>query len=197
MDEAGRGSLAGPIYAAAVVLDPLKPIHGLTDSKALTPSRRFALEIEIKRDALAYGVASADVREIDRRGIEWSNRIAFTRAVRALLGRFPHIDPHALLVLIDGNRRAIRLGLRQETVTGGDRSQPAISAASILAKTARDRFVTDVMHPRFPQYEFDRHKGYATREHFRAISKWGPSPVHRMSFNLGSPSGVDAVEGMR
>jgi len=186
VDEAGRGCLAGPIFAAAVILDPSQPIEGLADSKALSPERRFALEAEVKRRALAYGIASAGVKEIDRNGIDWSNRIAFTRAVRELLRRFPDVDPHSLLVLIDGTRPALRLGLAQVTVKGGDRSEPAISAASILAKTARDRYVVEVMHPRFPQYEFDRHKGYGTRSHIEAIRRWGPSPVHRMSFSHGN-----------
>lgn len=185
VDEAGRGCLAGPIFAAAVVLDPNSPIEGLADSKRLVESRRFALEGKIKRAALAYGIASASVYEIDRRGIEWSNRIAFTRAVRDLLRRFPNIDAQRLTVLIDGNRRAMRLGLRQRTVVGGDGLVPAIAAASILAKTARDRYVVEVMHRAFPQYAFDRHKGYATRAHLEQIAKWGPSPVHRVSFKFG------------
>lgn len=184
VDEAGRGCLAGPIYAAAVVLDPNHPIEGLADSKALGPGRRFVLEQEIKRSALAYGIAFASVDEIDGRGIEWANRIAFTRSIRDLLRRFPSVDPEGLSVVIDGNRRAIRLGLRQETLIGGDRSEPAISAASILAKTARDRYAVEVMHRRFPQYGFDRHKGYATAFHIEQIAKWGPSPIHRMSFNV-------------
>lgn len=184
VDEAGRGCLAGPIYAAAVVLDPGLPIPGLADSKLLTADEREALEARIRRDALAWGVASASVREIDQRGIEWANRIAFTRAVRDLLRRAPHISPKSLLVQIDGNRTALRLGLPQEAIVDGDFLLPAVSAASILAKTARDRYVVEVMHARFPQYGFDRHKGYATPQHLRALSAWGPSPFHRMSFRV-------------
>jgi len=182
VDEAGRGCLAGPIFAAAVILDPQAPIEGLADSKLLRPSAREALAQEIKAKALAWGVAMASVREIDGRGIDWANRIAFTRAVRDLLRRSPGIDACELLVLIDGTRPARRLGLRQETIVDGDRIHEPIAAASILAKTARDRYAVDVMHARYPQYGFDRHKGYGTREHLAALRKWGPSPFHRMSF---------------
>ena len=185
VDEAGRGCLAGPIFAAAVVLDPRSPVEGLADSKTLSESRRFQLEIEIKRSALAWGVASAGVKEINRRGIEWANRIAFTRAVRDLLRRFPQIRADHLVVFIDGNRRALRLGIAQRTIVHGDALEPAISAASILAKTARDRYVVEVMHREFPHYAFDRHKGYATRVHLDEIARWGPSPVHRTCFRLG------------
>lgn len=182
VDEAGRGCLAGPIFAAAVVLDPATSIPGLADSKALTSRAREGLEIEIRKTALAWGLGTASAKEIDRRGIEWANRIAFTRAVRDLLRRAPQIRPEGLLVQIDGNRKALRLGVEQETVVGGDRSRPAIAAASILAKTARDRYVVEVMHASHPQYGFDRHKGYATPQHLRALAQWGPSPFHRMSF---------------
>lgn len=184
VDEAGRGCLAGPIFAAAVVLDPRSPIAGLADSKQLTPKARQELEQEIKANAIGYGIASATVREIDARGIEWANRIVFTRAVNAMLKRFPHLKDLKLVVRIDGTRRAWRMGLPQETIVGGDRTDPAIAAASILAKTARDRYVVETMHPRYPQYGFDRHKGYATTHHFQALRAWGPSPFHRMSFRL-------------
>jgi len=184
VDEAGRGCLAGPIFAAAVVLDPRTPIAGLADSKQLTPKARLELEREIRASAIGYGIALATVREIDARGIEWANRIVFTRAVRAMLKRFPHLKDVKLVVRIDGTRRAWRMGLPQETIVRGDRTDPAIAAASILAKTARDRYVVETMHPRYPQYGFDRHKGYATAHHFQALEAWGPSPFHRMSFRL-------------
>lgn len=182
VDEAGRGCLAGPIFAAAVVLDPHSPVDGLADSKVLSPTVRERLATEIKAKALAWGVAMATAREIDARGIEWANRIAFTRAVRACLRRAPGIDPGLVLVEIDGTREAWRLGMRQVTIIDGDETRPPIAAASILAKTERDRYVAGVMHARFPQYGFDRHKGYGTAEHRAAIAAWGPSPYHRMSF---------------
>lgn len=192
VDEAGRGCLAGPIFAAAVILDPEAPIEGLADSKVLTSSQREALALLIKERALAWGVAMATVREIDTRGIEWANRIAFTRAVRELLRRAPSVDPRALCVQIDGTRRAWRLGLKQVTIVDGDRTHAPIAAASILAKTSRDRYVIETMHARFPQYGFDRHKGYATAEHLAAIRAWGPSPFHRMSFRpLRQAAGED------
>lgn len=189
VDEAGRGCLAGPIFAAAVVLDPLRPIDGLADSKSLSPSRREELCETIRAQALAYGVAMATVKEIDARGIEWANRIAFTRAVRALLRSAPQIDPGALLLRIDGNRPALRLGLPQELVVGGDASVAEISAASILAKCSRDRYVVETLHPAYPHYGFDRHKGYATRAHREAILAWGPTPHHRRSFDLLGAAG--------
>lgn len=190
VDEAGRGCLAGPIFAAAVLLDPERPIVELNDSKRLPPGTRERLSREIRERALAWGVAWATVREIDQRGIEWANRIAFSRAVRALLRRVPQVPPGRLVVYIDGTRRALRLGLPQVTVAGGDRTHAAIAAASILAKTARDRFVLETMHARYPQYGFDQHKGYATARHLEALRAWGPCPYHRMSFRpLAEASG--------
>lgn len=192
VDEAGRGCLAGPIFAAAVVLNPKRPIPELADSKALTPLQRESLEKQIKANALAFAIAYADVKEIDRRGIEWANRIVFTRAVKSLLRASPFLTCGDITVRIDGSRRALRLGLPQELIKGGDRFIDEISAAGILAKTARDRYVVSQMHTRFPQYGFDRHKGYATRQHYDALSKWGPSRVHRLSFNLrGYQEGAD------
>lgn len=183
VDEAGRGSLAGPLFAAAVVLDPARPIDGLRDSKSLTPAERERLYDEIIGRALAYGIACATAREIVARGVEWANRIAFTRSVRAMLKRFPY-DPGRLIVQIDGNRRAHRLGLRQTLVVRGDQTVAEIAAASILAKVSRDRFVVDHLHPRFPQYGFDRHKGYATRAHRAALLAYGPTSEHRVSWRL-------------
>lgn len=187
VDEAGRGCLAGPLFAAAVILNPKFSIAGLSDSKLLTAKAREELEREITAKAVAFGLAVATAQEIDARGIEWANRIAFTRAVKDMLKRAPHVTAGDLLVRIDGNRRAWRMGLPQETVVGGDRTDPAIAAASILAKTARDRYVVETMHARYPQYGFDRHKGYATPSHIQALRTWGPSPFHRMSFRLFGP----------
>lgn len=191
VDEAGRGCLAGPLFAAAVILDPRSRVLGIADSKQLTSKAREALEVEIRTKALAFGLGVVSAKEIDRRGIEWANRIAFTRAVRDLLKQSPHLSTDRLLVQIDGTRPALRLGVAQETIVGGDRLQPAISAASILAKTARDRYVIETMHARFPQYGFDRHKGYATPQHLKALSIWGPSPFHRMSFRYRRPEDVE------
>lgn len=197
VDEAGRGSLAGPIFAAAVILDPARPIAGLTDSKSLSARRREELAEEIRSRALAVGIAWATVREIDTRGIEWANRIAFTRAVRALLRAAPSLEPKALRLRIDGNRPAWRLGLEQELIVGGDASVAEISAASILAKTARDRYVVERLHATYPHYGFDRHKGYATRLHREAILAWGPTPHHRRSFQLfGRPKGIEEEPGL-
>mgnify|MGYP001248379321 CR=1 FL=1 len=195
VDEAGRGCLAGPIFAAAVILDPRRPVEGLADSKSLSPVRREELFEEIRSKALAYGVAWATVKEIDARGIEWANRIAFSRAVRALLRSAPWIDRQALVLRIDGNRPALRLRIPQELIPGGDASVAEIAAASILAKCSRDRYVVRTLHAAYPEYGFDRHKGYATRAHREAIRTWGPTPHHRMSFCLAGRAAADRGKG--
>lgn len=192
VDEAGRGCLAGPIFGAAVVLDQRRPIPDLADSKRLTPAAREKLFDEICDRALAFGIAFASEREIDDRGIEWANRMVFTRSVKALLRGNRFIDPKQVSVYIDGNRRAYRLGLVQYTIIGGDQIEPAIQAASILAKVSRDRYVLSHLHRSFPQYGFDRHKGYATKQHLLAIKKWGPTPFHRLSFRL--PGGQEEAQ---
>lgn len=183
IDEAGRGCLAGPLFAAAVILDKTDPVSFLDDSKKLTPNRREHIADEIRQKALGFGIGIASVREIDERGIEWANRIAFTRAVRDLFKR-NQVDIHKdnLLVCIDGTRSALRLGLSQLTIPGGDGIVPEISAASILAKTSRDRWVLENLHRRFPHFGFDSHKGYATKHHVTALRQWGPTPFHRQSF---------------
>ncbi len=184
IDEAGRGCLAGPIFAAAVILEPERPISYLADSKELNPARRERIAIEIREKASAYGIGTASAKEIDARGIDWANRVAFTRAVRDLLKRYPSFTRlDEMLVCIDGTRRALRLGAEQVTLPGGDRTVPEISAASIIAKTARDQWVVEHLHSRFPHYGFDAHKGYATRRHVEALVTWGPTPYHRMSFS--------------
>jgi len=173
VDEAGRGPLAGPVYAAAVILDPARPIKGLKDSKLLSASRREVLEIVIRRNVLAFAVAYATVEEIDRLNILQATMLAMQRAVEGL-----GIPPDE--AWIDGNR-CPKLACRARAFEQGDRLHPVISAASILAKTARDAEMQR-MHERFPQYCFDRHKGYPTPEHLALLERHGPSEIHRRSF---------------
>lgn len=173
IDEAGRGPLAGPVVAAAVVLDPRRPIEGLADSKKLSARRREALAVEIRAHALAWGIGRADVAEIDRLNILHATMLAMQRAVAAL-SRLP------VSVLVDGNRLP-ELACPGKAVVGGDASVPAISAASILAKTERDAEML-VLHVSHPQYGFDRHMGYPTRQHIEALQAHGPADCHRRSF---------------
>lgn len=173
VDEAGRGPLAGPVSAAAVILDLNRPISGLDDSKRLTPRRREMLDLEIREKALACAVAFATVEEIDRINILQASLLAMERAVEGL-----GVTPQRALV--DGNR-CPTLTCVVEAVIGGDASVPAISAASILAKVARDREML-VLDGAFPGYGFARHKGYPTREHLAALRKIGPCEQHRRSF---------------
>lgn len=173
VDEAGRGPLAGPVVAAAVVLDAGRPIAGLADSKRLQPSRREALAAEVKRRARAWALGRAEVEEIDRINILAATLLAMRRAVLAL-----NIRPDAAWV--DGNV-APPLRCATVTVVGGDAKVAAISAASILAKTARDAEMA-ALAARHPQYGFERHKGYATQRHLEALRRHGPSAIHRRSF---------------
>ncbi len=173
VDEAGRGPLAGPVYAAAVILDPLAAICGLRDSKKLSAARREVLATRIRADAIAWAVASASVEEIDRLNILQASLLAMRRAVDAL-------DPAPSLARVDGNR-APMLRCAVQTLVGGDAIEASISAASILAKTARDAALRD-LHLRWPQYGFDVHKGYPTRAHLVALRRYGASPEHRKSF---------------
>ena len=173
IDEAGRGPLAGPVYAAAVILDPARPIDGLKDSKLLSERKREFFEIKIHAQARAFAVACATVEEIDRLNILQATMLAMQRAVEALA-----IRPDE--AWIDGNR-CPKLSCRARAIVQGDRLHPAISAASILAKTARDAEMRR-MHERFPQYCFDRHKGYPTPEHLALLERYGPSEIHRRSF---------------
>ena len=173
VDEAGRGPLAGPVYAAAVILDPARMVVGLADSKTLSAARRDTLALEIRAHALCWALGMATVEEIDRLNILQASLLAMTRAVAAL--------PMApSLALVDGNR-APSLGCTVRTIVGGDASEPAISAASILAKVARDAVMCslDVL---YPGYGFARHKGYPTAAHVSALEQLGVSPVHRRSF---------------
>jgi len=173
VDEAGRGPLAGAVYAAAVILDAEHPIEGLTDSKKLSPRRRELLAVEIKARALAWAVAWADVAEIDSLNILQATLLAMQRAVREL-----PLTP--VLVQIDGNRAPV-LPMAVQTVVKGDLSVPAISAASILAKTARDASI-QTLHEAYPDYGFAQHKGYGTAQHLDRLKALGPCPAHRRSF---------------
>lgn len=174
VDEAGRGPLAGDVYAAAVILDAAKPIHGLTDSKKLSEKKREALAIEIKEKALAWCIASSTVEEIDSLNILQATMLAMVRAVEGLTTR-PEF------VLIDGNRVPKQLRIPAKAIVKGDLTEPSISAASILAKTARDAALLQ-LHQQYPQYAFDQHKGYGTALHLAKLKAFGASPVHRKSF---------------
>jgi ribonuclease HII len=174
VDEAGRGPLAGPVMAAAVILNPAQPIAGLADSKQLSKHRRDSLETEIKKKALAWSVASADVEEIDTLNILHATMLAMQRAVTALY-------PAPLLALIDGNRCPSPLPCRTVAIIKGDQTVAAISAASILAKGARDRELLK-LEELYPGYGFARHKGYPTKEHLMCLERLGVTPVHRRSF---------------
>ena len=173
VDEAGRGPLAGPVIAAAVILDELNPIHGLNDSKKLSAKRREALFDEIRARALCFAIAEASVQEIDEINILQATLLVMKRAVEAL--RLP-----PKLVLVDGNRLPI-LSIRSEAIVQGDALVPAISAASILAKVHRDR-LCEAMHQQYPVYGFDQHKGYGTAQHMAALQAHGPADCHRMTF---------------
>lgn len=173
VDEAGRGPLAGPVFAAAVILNPKKNIRGLADSKILTAKRREQLEKKIYSDALSWAVGRAEVHEIDNLNILQASLLAMERAVAALT-----LIPE--LVLIDGNQYP-KLSLQMKTVINGDATIPAISAASILAKVARDREMI-LLSEQYPDYGFAEHKGYATKRHLTALNALGPSPIHRRSF---------------
>src|SRR5258706_1703673 len=173
VDEAGRGPLAGPVYAAAVILDPAKPIPGLKDSKLLSETKRNFLAARIREHSIAWAVALASVEEIDRLNILQATLLAMQRAV-AGLGVLPDE------AWIDGNRWPMLL-CRARAIVQGDRLHAVISAASILAKTARDAEMRR-LHQHFPQYSFDRHKGYPTPEPLALLARPGPSEIHRRSF---------------
>jgi ribonuclease HII len=182
VDEAGRGPLAGPVVAAAVILDELKPIRGLKDSKLLTPATRDRLYDEIRAKALCCSVAEASVEEIDTLNILHATMLAMKRAVEGL-----RLKPGK--VLVDGNRLPV-LRVAAEAIVKGDAKVKAISAASILAKVHRDRLCL-ALHEEHPQYGFDGHKGYATAEHLAALKAHGACVHHRRSF---APV-RDALEG--
>ena len=173
VDEAGRGPLAGPVVAAAVILDDLHPIEGLADSKKLSPRRRDQLYDEIRAKALCFAIAQASVEEIDQLNILQATMMAMRRAVVGL-----RLKP--IKVLVDGNQLPV-LEVLAEAIVKGDTKVPAISAASILAKVHRDRWCQQV-HQQFPQYGFDQHKGYGTAFHLNALKIYGACLHHRKSF---------------
>lgn len=173
VDEAGRGPLAGAVFAAAVILDPARPIEGLRDSKKLSEARRNALAEQIKTNALAWSIAQCSESEIDALNILQASMLAMRRAVEGL-----QVAP--TLALIDGNRCPV-MQVRSEAIIKGDDKVPSISAASILAKTARDASLM-VLHEQYPQYAFDQHKGYPTALHLERLRLHGVSPVHRKSY---------------
>lgn len=183
VDEAGRGPLCGPVYAAAVILDPARPIDGLNDSKKLSEKKREALAPLIRERALAWAVGIATVEEIDRLNILHATMLAMRRAVEGLA-----VPPDQ--VLIDGNRVPPGLSVPARAIVGGDASEAAISAASILAKTGRDQEMM-ALAALYPQYGIARHKGYPTAEHLAALRVHGPSPIHRRSFAPVAQSALD------
>ncbi len=173
VDEVGRGPLAGPVVAAAVILDDRRTIRGLNDSKLLQPEERERLDLEIRLRAVCCSVAEASVEEIDRFNILRAALLAMRRAVEGL-------REQPCIVLVDGNQRP-ELSMPVRTVIGGDAKVRAISAASIIAKVYRDRLLT-ALHDEHPQYGFDGHKGYSTPEHLAALREHGACPHHRRSF---------------
>lgn len=184
VDESGRGPLAGPVVAAAVVLDEQRPIAGLNDSKKLSAKKREHLFDEIRAKALCFCIAEASVQEIDTLNILQATMLAMQRAVQGL-----RLKPAK--VLVDGNRLPV-LDVRAEAIVQGDAKVPAISAASILAKVHRDR-MCESWHERYPDYGFDQHKGYGTAVHLQALQRLGPTPWHRLTFapvraSLNTPS---------
>jgi len=173
VDEVGRGPLAGPVVAAAVILDPCKPIEGLRDSKKLSASARHRLSQKIRENAYAFAIAQASVEEIDRLNILHASLLAMSRAVAAL-------SPAATYALIDGNRTP-ELAIPSKPIVGGDALEPAISAASILAKCYRDALMCDYAR-QYPGYGFERHAGYPTAAHIQCLNLLGPCAIHRQSF---------------
>jgi ribonuclease HII len=174
VDEAGRGPLAGPVTVAAVILDPQRPIDGLNDSKKLSEARREALYPLIVERALAWRIEFVEAGEIDRLNILQATLTGMRRALEGL-------SPAATFARIDGNRLPQALPCAAEALVGGDAIEPAIMAASILAKVARDRRMHE-LHARWPQYGFDRHKGYPSPVHLDALKAHGPCPEHRRSY---------------
>jgi ribonuclease HII len=183
IDEAGRGPLAGPVFAAAVILEPGKRIRGLKDSKLVAPEERERLADVIRGRAVAWAVASCDVAEIDSLNILHATMLAMRRAFDAL-GVVP------VEALVDGDRTPPIVGCPVHPIIRGDRYVPAISAASILAKTARDALLVELAR-QYPQYGFAQHKGYATPEHLAALNRHGPCPIHRRSFAPVSQTSFD------
>ncbi len=173
VDEAGRGSWAGPLVAGAVILDNSKKIDGIKDSKLLTPKKRQELFIKITKNCLAWGVGVVDNKEIDKLGISEANRLVFERAIKKL-----HLTPHYLLV--DG-RRNFDSNISNEFIVRGDRKILSIAAASIIAKVARDETLK-MLENDFPEYSFAQHKGYGTKQHAQLIKKYGACEIHRITY---------------
>ncbi len=177
-DEAGAGPLAGPVYAAAVILPRGLILPGLNDSKKLTPKRREALFDEICAQAAAWAVATASVEEIEELNILNARLLAINRAIEAL-------SIPADFALVDGDKDhgdRVAISIPHQTVIGGDGKSASIAAASILAKVSRDRYVCEELDRQYPQYQFARHKGYGTRLHYELLDRFGPCPAHRRSF---------------
>ena len=178
VDEAGRGPLAGPVVASAVILDPRRRIRGIRDSKLIEPQERTELAIKIRASAIAWSVAWADVEEIDNLNILQATYLAMRRSLLGLRVRPAHVQ-------VDGDRCPSFIGLSLEcsfeAIVDGDARRICIGAASILAKTTRDAMMVG-LDAIYPQYGFASHKGYSTPEHFEALGKYGPSPIHRRSF---------------
>jgi len=174
VDEAGRGPLAGEVYAAAVILNPNDPIDGLRDSKKLSPKRRSDLCIQIKQRSLAWSISFASVEEIDKLNILNATLLAMERAIAGL-------DILPEIALVDGNKAPSLKGIEVFTIIKGDQKEPCISAASIIAKVARDERLMVLDHI-YPKWGFKRHKGYGTKIHIEAIKKYGITPLHRKSF---------------
>jgi ribonuclease HII len=178
VDEAGRGPLAGPVVAAAVILDPRKRVRGIRDSKVIEPGERAELAVKIRATALAWSVAWADVEEIDTLNILEATHLAMRRALVGLRIRPAHVQ-------IDGNRcpsfAGLSLDCSFEAIIDGDALRVCIGAASILAKVTRDAMMVD-MDAIYPGYGFASHKGYSTPEHYEALDRYGPTPIHRRSF---------------
>ena len=175
IDEAGRGPLAGPVYAAAVILPDGCEIEGLNDSKKLTEKKREALFDVVKQKALYWGIGSADEKEIDEINILQATFLAMRRAVENM-----RVKPD--LALVDGNQKPhIADGIEEVTVIKGDAKSMSIAAASILAKVSRDRFMLEIAE-KYPEYEFPKHKGYGTKLHYEKIAEYGISDIHRKSF---------------
>jgi ribonuclease HII len=174
VDEAGRGPLAGPVVVAAVILDPARRIRGLADSKVLSAARREILDARIRERAVAFSVISVGVAEIDRYNIFQATMLGMARALAALA-------PAPMLALVDGTHVPKNIQCSGRAIVDGDALEPAISAASILAKVARDRIMCE-LDERYPGYGFARHKGYSTPEHFCTLLRLGPCPEHRTSF---------------
>lgn len=178
VDEAGAGPLMGPVYAAAVILPPFCTIEGLNDSKKLTPKKRDALYEEITAKAVAWSVARVEAAEIDATDILSARMKAMQMAIDGL----PVVPD---MVLVDGNRdkgKTAKITAAHTCIIGGDGKSASIAAASILAKVSRDRYVTEVLDKKYPQYQFAKHKGYGTALHYAMLDAYGPCPEHRMTF---------------